>query len=74
MTEDFDKLLSNFDESQLESLRVILQKIASVRHEKFTGILTLDLHSSQGVIGDIYCSQKEKIRTSRKRRIRSRGI
>jgi hypothetical protein len=74
MTDDFNRLLSNFDESQLESLCVVLKAIASVKHECITGITTLELHSSQGQIGDIYSWNKKKIRSSRKRRIRSKGI
>jgi len=74
MTKDIENLLSGFDESQLEGLHCILLKLAKVKHERFTGVATLEMHVSQGKVGDIYSSDKEKIRSSRKRRVRSSGI
>ena len=74
MRGDISNLIAGFDEGQLESLQCILLKLAKVKQEKFTGVVTIDMHCSQGRVGDIYSSDKEKIRSSRKRRVRSSGI
>lgn len=70
MIDDLQRIVSMFDDGQMEALQCIALRIALLKNERFTGLSTIELNISQGQIGDIYSSDKERIRNTRKRRMR----
>ncbi|MBU1566876.1 MAG: hypothetical protein KJ630_14790 [Proteobacteria bacterium] len=74
MLDDLQKLVDGFDHGQLEALQSLVLEIASVKSGKFTGVTTIEMHSTQGSIGDVYSSGKKKIRSARGRKVRSSGL
>ena len=74
MNDEISSLLSKFDEKQADVLQSILLKMATAKQERITGVVNIEMHVSQGAFGDVYCSERIKIRSSRKRKVRSSGL
>ena len=73
---EFDRLVANFDEAQIEVLAGVAVRLATIKAEQWTGSLTIQINATQGSAGDMHVSRSEIVRlTGKKRRnVRSAGV
>jgi len=72
---ELNKLLDNFDDTQLEVLAAIAVRMAGLKSERWTGKVIFELNSNLGSLGDLHTHKSEIVRFGKsKRKIRSRGI
>ena len=72
---ELNKLMSNFDDTQLEVLAAIVVRMAGLKAERWTGKVSFELNSNLGSLGDLHVNKGEIVRFGgKKRKTRSRGI
>ncbi|MCK5219104.1 hypothetical protein KAR10_06265 [bacterium] len=71
---ELNNLLTNFDPMQLECLGNIAVKMATVKADSWTGKVLFEIDINQGGIRDLSCNRNERIRLTKKRKVRSSGI
>lgn len=72
--DDLVSLLDNFNDQELEIIAGIVLRMASVKSEKWSGKLNFGLLAKGGGFADAEVDRSEKIKFSRKRRVRSSGL